>query len=342
MKAVLTWYATSAEIERFRKVMPPNSTLFAPLTRPHLSRFEVRFDDLAHEVVDADVMIGWAVPEGIFPLAKALKALVWCHAGCDELDMPMLKSRGVQVASIRGANSVAVAEHAMALLLAVAKRIVLKHQAVLDAHWEPPGGRPEYEGALLQNKTLLVVGLGAIGTAIAKRAAAFDMKVIGIRRHPEKGHEIAEDIYGPAELNKALGLADFIMLAAPLTKETTQMIDAGAISAMKPTAFLINIARGNMIEERPLYEALSSNHLAGYASDVWWFYSNAIPATYHFPIPSRTGLQRLKNVVATGNQASAGVAEVKEQLIIDAAVKNFAAFVTKKPMPGLINLDLGY
>lgn len=342
MKAVLTWYATPEEIARFRAVLPSDVRLFSPPARPHLSRYEVSYAELATEVADANALVGWVVPDRIFERASVLKALVWCHAGCDELDLSMLKARGVQVANIRGANSIAVAEHAMALLLASAKRLIVKHQAVLDAHWEPPHGRPEYEGVLLKGKTVLIVGLGAIGNAIAKRAAAFDMKVIGVRRHPEKGREAADAVYGPADLHKALGLADFIVLAAPLTRETAHLIDEKALAAMRPSTFLINIARGNMIDERALYEVLSSNRIAGYASDVWWFYSNSLPATYHFPIPSRTGLQRLKNVIATGNQAAAGVAEIKEKFVIDIAVENLAAFAAGQPMPGRIDLDLGY
>lgn len=268
MKVVLTWYATPEEVARFHTALLPGTKVFAPPVRAHLSRYEVQYEDLAGQVEDADALVGWVVPEGIFQRALVMKALVWCHAGCDELDLPMLKARGIEVANIRGTNSVAVAEHAMALLLASAKRLIVKHQAVLDAHWEPPHGRPEYEGVLLQGKTLLVIGLGAIGKAIAKRAAAFDMKVIGLRRHPEKGRDAAEEIYGPSDLHKALALADFVALAAPLTRETTHLIDEKALSAMKPCAFLINIARGNMIEERALHEALITHRIAGYASDV--------------------------------------------------------------------------
>jgi phosphoglycerate dehydrogenase-like enzyme len=342
MKVVLSWFATESETAQMRDVMPPGSTLFAPPFRPSFSRYEVDHDDIASEIADADMLIGWVLPEGILAKAKALKAIIWCHAGCDELDLATLKARGIVVANTGRANAVAVAEHAMALLLAIAKRIVVKHQAVLDSHWEPTGGRPEYAGAMLQHKTLLVIGLGAIGTAVAKRAVAFDMEVIGVRRHPEKGHEVAQTVFGPADMTKALAVADFVVIAAPLTKETAYLLDEKAIAAMKPTAFLVNIARGNIIKEEALHAALASNRLAGYAADVWWFYSNAIPATYHFPIPSRTGLQRMKNVVATGNQAAAGVAEIKEVFILREVIKNLAAYSARKPMPGMIDLDLGY
>jgi len=342
MKVVLTWYATEKEAAQIREVLPPGGSVFVPPLRPSFSRYEVRHEDIADEVANADVLIGWVLPEGILAKANNLKALVWCHAGCDELDLPTLKAKKVVVANIGPANAIAVAEHAMALLLSSAKRIVVKHQAVLDSHWEPPGGRPEYAGAMLQGKTVVVVGLGSIGSAIAKRCAGFEMKVIGVRRHADRAHDIAEKVYGPNDLVKALPLADFVVLAAPITKETTYMIEETALAAMKPTAFLINIARGNLIKEYALYAALTSNRLAGFATDVWWPYTNALPATYHFPIPSRSGLQRHKLVTATGNQAASGIAEVKEVFILREAVKNLVAYVAGKPMPNQVSLDLGY
>ena len=342
MKVLLTWHATRDEIDQIRNVLPTDAVVIAPPERRALSRHEVTHAEVAAEAAEADVIMGWAVPEGIFRVARNLKALIWFHAGCDELDLAMLKARGIEVASVRGANAVAVAEHAMALMLAVAKRIVIKHQAVLQAHWEPYHGRPEYDGVLLHGKTLALVGLGQIGTAIAERAKAFGMEIIGVRHHPERGHPVASPVFGPEQLDRALGLADFTILAAPLTEETDGFIGEAEIAAMKSTAFLINIARGNMILEQPLHDALTSGRLAGFATDVWWNYTNASPATYHYPIPSRTGLQHLPNVVASGNQAAAGVLEAKEVLTLEAAIENLAAFARGQPMPRRVDLDLGY
>ena len=342
MKVLLTWYANDEELGRIRNALPVDTDLFAPPERPHLSRLEVTYEDVVEEIKDAEVIMGWVVPEGIFDAAAKLKALIWLHAGCDELDYDMLKARGIQVANVRGANGISVTEHAMALLLAVAKRLIVKHQAVLDAHWEPQDSlRPEYAGILLEGKTLAVIGLGNIGTAVAKRAKAFDMRVLGLRRHPQRGGEHVDAVYGPDDLHQVLAEADFTVLAAPITKETTGFIDDAALAAMKPTACLINVARGNLVLERPLYAALTEGRLAGFATDVWWTYTNALPPTYHFPIPSRTGLQRLPNVVATGNQAASGIPGLKSQSI-DKGIENLAAFVRGQPMPWSIDLDLGY
>ena len=137
-------------------------------------------------------------------------------------------------------------------MLAVATRIVVNHNSVLQAHWEPQDRlRPEHRGMMLEGKTLAVIGLGGIGTVIAKRARAFDMRIVGIRRHPQKGGEHVDAVYGMQDLHKVLAEADFVMLATPITEETTGFMDADAIAAMKPTAVLVNVARGNLIQEMP-------------------------------------------------------------------------------------------
>jgi phosphoglycerate dehydrogenase-like enzyme len=340
MKVVLTWYARDDEVRQIRDGLPAGTTVFAPAERPHLSRFETTYEDLAPQAAEADAMMGWVLPPGVLDEAGRLRALVWLHAGCDELDFAALKKRGIQVANARGANAIAVAEHAMALLLGLAKRLLLKHQAVLEARWTP-GWDSRYSGVLLEGKTLVVVGLGEIGCAVAKRAKGFDMRVLAVRRHPERGGSPHVDaVYGPPDLHRVLREATFVVLATPITRETTAMIDDAALAAMPPTACLINIARGNLVVERALYAALTEGRLGGFATDVWWHYTNALPATYHFPIPSRTGVQRLPNVLATGNQAS-HTPEIRARCLA-MGLGSLAAFARGEAMPRTIDLDLGY
>jgi phosphoglycerate dehydrogenase-like enzyme len=339
-KVLLTWYARADELRTVQAALPAGTSVVAPAERPHLSRFETNHEDLAKDAADADAMMGWVLPPGILDAATRLRALVWLHAGCDELDFGALKHRGVQVANARGANAIAVAEHALALMLGLAKKLLLKHQAVLEARWTP-GWEPQHAGVLLEGKTLAVVGLGQIGSAVARRAKGFDMRVLGVRRHPERGGAPDVDsVFGPRDLNRVLGEADVVVLAVPITRETRAMIDDAALAAMKPTALLVNVARGNLVLERPLHAALTEGRLAGYAADVWWHYEHALPATYHFPIPSRTGVQRLPNVLATGNQAS-HTPEIRARCLA-MGTESLAAFVRGEPMPRTIDLDLGY
>ncbi len=163
---------------------------------------------------------------------------------------------------------------------------------------------------------------------------------VGVRRHPERGGEHVDELLGPEGLHEALKAADFTVIATPITTETEGFIDAAALACMKPTAILINIARGNIILEAPLYAALTEGRLAGYGADVWWNYTETFPPTYHFPIPSRTDLHKLPNVIGTGDQASNvdGVTET----VIAMGTESLAAFTRGEPMPRAIDLELGY
>jgi phosphoglycerate dehydrogenase-like enzyme len=172
VKALLTFFATDGELERVRTELPKDARVFAPKSRPNLSRLECSLRDVGDELADADAVMGWVMPAGGFSRAKSLKTLTWLHAGCDELDFAMLRDHGVKVANVRGANAISVAEQATALMLAVAKRIVVNHNSVLQAHWEPQDHlRPEHRGMMLEGKTLAVIGIGVIERPLPRERA---------------------------------------------------------------------------------------------------------------------------------------------------------------------------
>ena len=175
---------------------------------------------------------------------------------------------------------------------------------------------------------------------IARRARAFDMRVVGVRRNRDLPCAHADSVHGRDELPALLSEADYVVLAAPLTPDTRNLIGAAELGAMKPSAYLINIARGHLVDEVPLHAALTSGRLAGFASDVWWHYPYGKPPTHHFPVPSRTGLHRLPNVLPTGDQA-ANVIELKD-VEIDMATESVAAFLRGETVPREIDLVVGY
>jgi phosphoglycerate dehydrogenase-like enzyme len=338
-KVVLTWQATPDEIARVRAALPAAIKVVAQPIAPALSRFDATYPSLADEVRDADAIMGWVLPPGILEIAHELKLISWLHAGCDELDFAALRRRGIRVANLRGANSTAVVEHAMALPLGCAKRLVMKHRAVVEGT-ALPLYQDGVQGLMLEGRTLLVVGLGKIGTGIARRAKAFDMTVIGIRRRPENGGDHIDSIHGPSELASLLPRADYVVLALPLTGDTDQFFGEAEIGAMQSHAFLINIARGNLVQELPLFHALQENRIAGYAADVWWNYTNSFPATYHFPVPSRTGLHKLPSVLGSGDQAANVEGIVTRNL--DRGIQALVEFASGRPLTGEVDLELGY
>ncbi len=120
----------------------------------------------------------------------------------------------------------------------------------------------------LAGKTLLVVGLGDIGGRLAQLAKAFEMHVVGLRRHPALGRGAADAVHAMDALNSLLPDADFVALTCPLTAETENLVDAGALSWMKPTAHLVNVARGRVVDEAALIEALATHRIAGAGIDV--------------------------------------------------------------------------
>ena len=338
MHVLLTWGATDDDVARVRDGLPSGCTVVAPTSHGMTWR-EISHADVAELCADAEAFMGWVVPPQTWAAAPRLGAVVWMHAGCDTLDFEMLRRRGIKVCNVRGGNAIPVAEHAMGLMLGVAKRVTQRHQWVQEALWQPTW-EPGFAGVELMGRTLAIIGLGMIGTAIARRAKAFDMRVSAIRRHPERGGEHADSVHGPDALHDVLAEADFAIIATPITAETVGFIDAAALACMKPSAFLINIARGNLIVEQALYDALTESRLRGYAADVWWSYSNTSPSTYHYPIPSRTGLHKLPNVLASGDQA-ANVEGLKDRLI-DMAIESLAAHARGEAMPRAVDLELGY
>jgi phosphoglycerate dehydrogenase-like enzyme len=302
-KVLVTWHATDAELATIAAAAGDEVELAVPAGPVGLSRYECSLGSLAEHLPDAEALIGWVLPRGALVQAPALRLLCWLHAGIDELDGAELARRGVRVCNVRGANAPAVAEHAVALLLALAKRVPIKHQAVREGRrvplWEPGS-----QGFMLAGRTVTIVGLGSVGAAIAKRLSGFEVRRIGIRHDPSKGGEHVEAVYGPERLRETLAESDHVVLALPITPATERMFGREELAALKPGALLVNVARGNLVDEGALADAMDRGTVAGYACDVWWTYTEAFPATYHFPTPSRTGLHMREAVVASGDQAN--------------------------------------
>jgi D-2-hydroxyacid dehydrogenase (NADP+) len=179
-----------------------------------------------------------------------------------------LAKRGIRLASARGVNARAVAEHAMALILALSRRLPEARDNQAKRVWRQMIGDLAQREDELAGKTLLIVGLGDIGGRLARLAKAFDMRVVGLRRNPAAGQGAADAVHTMDELKSLLPEVDFVALTCPLTAETENLIDAEALARMKPAAHLVNVARGRVVDEAALIEALSAWRIAGAALDV--------------------------------------------------------------------------
>jgi len=260
-----------------------------------IESFEVRDGGaLEQRIGDADVLvISGLWRNELLPRAKRLRFIQSIGAGTDQFAREALKRQGVRLASARGVNARAVAEHVMALILALARRLPEARDNQAKRVWRGMIGDPTQREDELAGKTLLIVGLGQIGGRLAQLAKAFDMRVIGIRRNPRAGVGHADAVHGMSDLHALLPQADFVALTCPLTAETEKLIDANALDRMKPSAYLLNAARGRVVDEPALVDALARRQIRGAALDV----------TVDEPLPQASPLWAMENVLITPHTA---------------------------------------
>ncbi|HYW65534.1 MAG TPA: D-2-hydroxyacid dehydrogenase [Candidatus Dormibacteraeota bacterium] len=245
---------------------------------------------LAEELPDTDIFVGYSLrPEQL----KDAKRLKWIHstaAGVAQLMYPELRDSGVVVTNPRGIFAVPMAEHAIGLMLALARNIPDsvrqqdRAQWGQQTLWDLPQHLTELNG-----QVLLIIGFGSIGKELARRARAFDMRVWGVRRSGKEDSPLADRIMPAEELAAALPRADFVVLAAPETPETRHLIGPKEIALMKPGARLINVARGSLLDEAALLRALEEGKLGGAAIDV----------AASEPLPPESPLWKAPNLLIT-------------------------------------------
>lgn len=235
-----------------------------------IASFAVRdAQTLENRIGEADVLvISGLWQNGLLDRARKLRFIQSIGAGTDQFPREELTRRGIRLASARGVNARAVAEHAMALMLALSRRLPEARDNQTKRIWRGMIGDLAQREDELAGKTLLVVGLGDIGGRLVRLAKAFDMHVVGLRRHPALGRGAADAVHGMDELIALLPYADFVVLTCPLTAETENLIGAEAFNRMKPTAHLVNVARGRVVDETALIEALATRRIAGAGIDV--------------------------------------------------------------------------
>lgn len=222
----------------------------------------------------------------VFNANPGLRVIARTGVGYDAVDTAAATEHGVAVAVTPGANNEAVAEHTFALMLSVARSIVLQCDAIRAGGWRREPGVP------LRGRTLGQVGLGRIGREVALRALAFRMRVVCHEPFPDVRFVVEHGIE-LAPLERVLAEADFVSLHVPLTSESRHLIDARALGLMKPTAFLINTARGGLVCEADLVRALQERRIAGAALDVF----------AEEPPPPDHPLTKFDNVVCTAHTA---------------------------------------
>ena len=223
-------------------------------------------EDIGKKIKDATVLLCWVqdkIDKSIIDMAPNLKIIATASAGMDHIDFSYAKKKGIKVFSAPGQNARAVAEFTFGLMLSLVRKINVCFDDVRMGKWQPL----EYSGYELENKTLGLVGFGKIPRIVSNIAKGFGMTVIAYDAYVGK-EEIEKAGALSVSLDYLLKNSDVVSLHVPLSNETKHMINEDKISQMKPGIFLINTARGDIVDEQAVVDALKSKKLAGYACDV--------------------------------------------------------------------------
>ena len=251
------------------------------LTDPDELAARIRSEGISVLVVEADFVF-----EETFADAPGLRFVGICRASTTQVDVDAATAHGVVVVNTPGRNARAVAEHAMGLIFALARRIPTAHRYVTSGQWQHPvGGYVDLRGIELAGRTLGIVGMGAIGSRLAEMGQALGMTVLGCDPYvtdPPDGVDMSD-------LRTVAARSDFISVHVPTTPQTVGMIDAETIDCMKPTAFLVNCSDADMIDQAALVHALTTGQIAGAALDVFETH----------PIAPDNPILQLDNVILT-------------------------------------------
>jgi len=292
-------------------------------------------------VDDVEVLLrGWLVAEAFDRLLSRAPHLTWVHSatsGVERALTPAARDRDVLVTNARGVFSRPIAEHVLLMILAVSRHLPELLELQRERTWQP------LEGRELRELTIGIVGYGSLGRSVASLASAFGARVIALRRRPEVAAAAGTDeedgfpfeprvdqVFGPDRLHELLAASDIVVLAAPLTPETEGMIDEAAIGAMKRDAWLINVARGRLVDDTAIVRALRDNRIGGAALDTF----------RDEPLPPGSPYWELPNVILTPHTAwsSARVLDRSIDLFCD----NLVRFSRGEPLRNVVDPAAGY
>jgi len=299
----------------------PHATVVSPATR----------EEADARLPEADVVLGFAVRPENFARAHRLRWIHSTSAGVTGMLFPELVASDVTVTNGRGLHAEAMAEHALAMMLAFARKLhhardwQRAHEWAQSRTWEEAPAVGSLSGA-----TLGLVGLGAIGSAIAVRAKALGMRVLAVRRHPARDPAPADEQWPASRLRELLPKVDWLVLAAPHTGETAGLIGREELALLHRGARLMNLGRGALVDEAALVEALREGRLAGAALDVF----------AEEPLPEANPLWDLPEVIVTPH--TSGLGPRLWERAMEQFTANLRRFVAGEPLENVVDKRAGY
>lgn len=279
-----------------------------------------------HQLATADVILG-NPPTGMVKNAKSLRLLQLFTAGSDAYAAEGVLPQGALLANATGSYGLAISEYMVGVLLSLNKKLHLYRDQQRQNLWENLG-----EVRPIWNSTVLVIGLGDIGSEFAKRIKAFDAKVIGVRRAGLDKPDFVDELYLSDKIDELLPLADTVALCLPQTAQTQNLMNSDRIAKMKPGAVLINIGRGSAVDADALCDALDGGRLSGAALDV----------TVPEPLPADSRLWQTENLIITPHVSGGSSLPETHNRLIRLMAENLTAFIQEKPLKNLVDAKTGY
>jgi phosphoglycerate dehydrogenase-like enzyme len=296
-----------------------------------LIKAEKKGDAAAEKQMDAllagtEIIYGFSLPENVIDRAPKLKWFQTVSAGVDRFLDDKFRQSPVIMTSVSGIHAVPIGEFVLGLMLMLAKQAPLVFQQKQQQQWKP------FVPMVLRSKTVGIVGLGNIGREVARLAKAFGMRVVATRRSARQSQRAryVDRLFAPNQLLQLLAESDFVVLTLPLTKETHRIIGETELRSMKPTAYLINVARGQVVDEEALVHAVEENRIAGAGLDVFT----------REPLPAESRLWELPNVVLSPH-----VAGLMEDYGVQATAvfcQNLRRYLAGKRLINVVDKERGY
>lgn len=280
-------------------------------------------EELMLEIESADALLVRSqtkVTAEIIEKASRLKVIARAGVGVDNIDIPAATQKGIIVVNAPDGNTISTAEHTFAMLISLSRNIPQAYQSILQGKWD----RKKYVGTELNGKTLSIIGLGRIGSEVAKRAKAFQMNVVAY--DPYLTQERAEELgVKQATFEEAISIGDYITVHTPLTKSTYHLINEETFAKMKKGVRILNCARGGIVDENALYQAIQDGIVAGAALDV-----------FEEEPPGEHPLFSLPQVIATPHLGASTI-EAQENVAIDVA-EEVLHILRDQPFKNAVNL----
>ncbi|WP_136591662.1 D-2-hydroxyacid dehydrogenase [Salinigranum halophilum] len=300
---------------------PPETTgtaaEFVSAVRERLPEVDVHlatdYADTARRVRDAEIVVEHGFDHDLLEHATDLRWINTLSSGADSYDLDVVTDLDATLTTVSGVHARPIAEHVFALMLHFERGLGQGHEQQRRHEW------CRFSAGELGTQTLGIVGVGSIGGRVAELGAAFGMDVLGVRRNPSKPHPAVDELFAPEERHEPLGRSDYVVVACPLTDETEGLIGSEEFSSLSKDAVLVNVSRGEVVDQRALVEQLRTGYIGGAALDV----------AETEPLPRDSPLWDLSNVVLTPHMAGGSPAFPRR--CAELFVENYRHFVEGRP-----------